>query len=134
MCRRFLAQEWMVAMRENGVDRIDQKMMALQDITWFVIFEGIWNTRNEILHNQGNYYEREGDSKLNSTIRWFVENKYEALRWGDQLLANIDLTRLQYMRRSTKKRWIEHVETAKKDYGYGKKAEEERTDNDNFLF
>ena len=88
--------------------------MALQDIIWFVIFDGIWNTRNEILHKQENFYGQEQDSKLNRIIRWFVYHKHEVLRRGDQFLANIDLTRLQYMRRLTKKRWIEHAEKAKK--------------------
>ena len=43
-----------------------------------------------------------------------MDHRHEVLRRGDQFLANIDLTRLQYMRRSTEKRWIEHVEKAKK--------------------
>ena len=41
MCRGFLAREWMVAMKENGVERVDQKMMALQDIIWFVILKAL---------------------------------------------------------------------------------------------
>ena len=90
------------------------KKIALQDIVWFVIFDGIWETRNEILHKQENYYGREEESKLNATIRWYVDHKHEVLQWGDQFLANIDLTRLQHMRRETKKKWIKHVEIVRK--------------------
>lgn len=114
MCRGFLATAWMEAMVEGGVKRAEQKMIALQDIVWFIVMEGIWNTRNEILHRQENYYEQQEDSRLNSTIRWYVEHRHEVLKHGDQFLARIDLTRLQYMRKTTKKRWIKHVEMARR--------------------
>ena len=114
MCRGYLAREWIVVMKEAGTERIEQKMNALQDIVWFVIFDGIWETRNEILHKQENYYGREEESKLNTMIRWYVDHKYEVLQWGDQFLANIDLTRLQHMRRETKRKWIKHVEMARR--------------------
>ena len=46
-------------------------------------------------------------------VEGYVEHRHELLDHHDQFLAEIDLTRLNRMRRETKRRWIHHLDIAK---------------------
>ena len=74
----------------------------------------LWHERNDIKHRKDNAYDVVDDERLAARIVWYVEHRYELLDHHDQFLAEIDLTRLSGMRRETKRRWIQHLDIAKR--------------------
>ena len=59
---------------------------------------------------------------MNERILWYVEHRHELLSHHDQFLASIDLSRLDGMRRKTKKKWLTHLDKAEAAYRIELKA------------
>ena len=62
----------------------------------------LWQERNDIKHRKDNAYDAADDERLTVRIVWYVEHRHELMDHHDQFLAEIDLTRLNRMRRETK--------------------------------
>ena len=75
---------------------------TLQRMMWDKIMDLLWQDRNDIKHRKDNAYDVVDDERLAARIVWYVEHKHELMGHHDQVLAEIDLTRLSRMRRETK--------------------------------
>ena len=104
LSRGFIVTAWLRALKDMVIKGPEQKMTHLLDIIWFQYVERIWTARNDIMHNQENFYSQEENNELGRQIRWYVEHRAEVLKHGDQFLANIDLSRLPWMRRKRKQK------------------------------
>ena len=73
------------ALQETGTKEPEQKMTHLLDMIWFQYVEQIWNERNDIMHNQENFYSysQEENNEWGTQIRWYVKHRAEVLKHGD---------------------------------------------------
>ena len=122
MLRGFLAAEWCTAMQDSGVKEPELRMISLQRLIWDEWVTPIWRNRNELMHKQVNRHQAAEDRGLNERILWYVEHRHELLSHHDQFLASIDLSRLDGMRRKTKKKWLTHLDKAEAAYRIELKA------------
>ena len=51
---------------------------------------------------------------MSARIVWYVDYRHELVDHHDQILAEMDLTRLNGMKRKTERRWIHHIEIVKR--------------------
>ena len=114
--RGFLAKAWYTAIAETGCQSPDIKMNALQRIIWDCWSNPIWKTRNEVLHGPNSRYGYALEQSLSAKLLWFQQNKEQVLARSDQFLANIDVSRIDKLNRSTKQRWIKNLEKARKAF------------------
>ena len=74
----------------------------------------LWQERIKIKHQKDNEYNAAEDERLSVRVVSYVDQSHELVDHHDQFLAEIDLTRLNGMRRETKRRWIHHLNIAKR--------------------
>ena len=94
MIRGFLAQGWMEALIEAKVDNPERRMNTLQRMVWEVVVDPLWQTRNNILHEDKNKYNTAENEKLTAKLVWYEEHKEELLSGYDQHLASMDINRI----------------------------------------
>ena len=102
MLQGFLVQGWMTAIEAVGSSHPERRMNALQCMIWDTITDPLWQERNDIKHQKDNVYDAADDEMLTARIVWYVEHRHELMDHHNQFLAEIDLTRLNRMRRETK--------------------------------
>ena len=104
----------MTAIEAAGSSHPERRMNKLQRMIWDTIINPLWQERNDIKHQKDNVYDAADDERLTARIVRYVEHIHEFLDHHDQFLAGIDLTRLNRMKKETKRRWIHHLDIAKR--------------------
>ena len=69
-----------------------------------------------MLHGPNSRYGYALEQSLSAKLLWFQQNKEQVLARSDQFLANIDVSRIDKLNRSTKQRWIKNLEKARKAF------------------
>ncbi len=113
MLRGYLANGWMTALENAGVEHPDRKMNALQRLIWSDFVTPIWTERNDILHRRANTYKTADDERMAERIIWYVDHKSQLLSHHDQFLARHDTTTISSMPRRVKREWIRVLEKAR---------------------
>ena len=116
MARGFLARGWMDALEENGVDKPERKMEALQLMLWDVVVQPLWHTRNHILHRTQNKHHAVESERLGERIKWYVKHKHRLLSVYDRYLARFDISTIHRMDRHTRAAWVRHLDVAREAY------------------
>ena len=89
-------------------------MNTLQRMVWMDFFEPLWQSRNELLHQQKNNYKRAEDAALTEQLVWYQSNRHTLLAHHDHfLLHNINMPMLYTMPSRQKREWIRHLTAAK---------------------
>ena len=74
----------------------------------------LWQERNNIKHRKDSAYDAVDDERSTARIGCYVDYRHKLMDHHDQFLAEIDLTRLIRTRRGKKRRWIHHLDIAKR--------------------
>ena len=115
MIRGFVAQDWETALNKFG-DRADRRMETLLQLLWDDVMTPLWKTRNDILHAKTNRYHEATDEMMSERIQWYMDHKHDVLVSNDHFLAEFDVGTLHRMSRTTKRKWIQHLDVARASY------------------
>ena len=89
-------------------------MNTIQRMISDIVLDPLWQEHNKNKHWKDNKYNKTDDEHLSARIVWYVEHRHEMVDHHDQFLMEIDLTRLSGMRREMKRKWIYHLNIARR--------------------
>ena len=114
--RGFISSEWHNHLKFLGVSNPERRVDSILKMIWEDIFDPLWDQRNRILHDEANKYNVAEDKILSTKLIWYVRNKHSVLAYQDHFLAKYDVNTLHRMKRTTKRKWIQHLDRAKLAY------------------
>ena len=91
-------------------------METMLNVLWEKVMTPLWRTRNDILHAKTSRYHEATDDVLSERIQWYIEHKHDVLVAHDHFLAEFDIGTLHRMLRTTKRKWIQHLDVARASY------------------
>ena len=74
---------------------------TLQGIIWDTVTYPLWQEYNGIIYQSKNKYNVIKDGRLSERIIWYVDHCHELIDHHNLFLAEINLTRLSNMQRTT---------------------------------
>ena len=113
MVRGFLANGWVVALKDYGCSHPDRAINVLQRMVWDSIVEPLWKVRNDILHRQKNNFDSVEEERMAERLIWYSMHKHEVLDAYDHFLARFEASQIHAMTRTAKREWLRHLDVAR---------------------